>query len=97
AQGYGLNLRSLHWEPDTPPSDEQWAELKRLLQEHPAHWFLWERPALAETVTQLTALGVSSLVFDPCANAPEQGDFLSLMRHNLQNLKPAFEKRVDNT
>ena len=69
---------------------------QRLLQEHPAKWLLWERTPLAETVTQLKALGVSSLVFDPCANVPEQGDFLSLMRQNLENLKPAFEKRVDN-
>lgn len=91
AQGYGLNLRSLHWEPDTPPSEEQWAELKRLLQEHPAKWLLWERTPLADTVTQLQRLGVSSLVFDPCANVPPHGDFLSLMRQNLENLKPAFE------
>ncbi|MGH8645672.1 MAG: metal ABC transporter substrate-binding protein [Gammaproteobacteria bacterium] len=91
AQGYGLNLRSLHWEPDVPPSEEQWAELKRLLQEHPANWMLWERPALADTVTQLKALGISSLVFDPCANVPADGDFLRLMRQDLENLKPAFE------
>ncbi len=91
AQGYGLNLRSLHWEPDRLPSEEQWAELKRLLQEHPAKWLLWERTPLADTVTRLKALGVSSLVFDPCANVPEQGDFLSYMRQNLENLKPAFE------
>ncbi len=91
ARGYGLNLRSLHWEPDALPSAEQWAELKRLLQEHPANWLLWEKRPLAHTVTQLQGLGVSSLVFDPCANVPEQGDFLSLMRQNLENLKPAFE------
>ncbi|MGH6636381.1 MAG: metal ABC transporter substrate-binding protein [Gammaproteobacteria bacterium] len=91
AQGYGLNLRSLHWEPDAPPSEEQWAELKRLLQEHPANWLLWEKRPLAATVTQLKALGVSSLVFDPCANVPAPGDFLSLMRQNLENLKRALK------
>ncbi len=91
AQGYGLNLRSLHWEPDALPSAEQWVELRRLLQEHPANWLLWEKRPLADTVTQLQGLGVSSLVFDPCANVPPYGDFISLMHQNLENLKPAFE------
>jgi zinc transport system substrate-binding protein len=91
ARGYGLNLRSLHWEPDAPPSEDQWAELNSLLQEHPAKWLLWEEAALPETIDRLKALGVSSLVFDPGANVPEHGDFLSLMRQNLENLKRAFE------
>ena len=34
--------------------------------------------------------GFDSLVFDPCGNAPDQGDFLSVMRQNIENLKLAF-------
>jgi len=29
-------------------------------------------------------------VFDPCGNAPDQGDFMSVMRQNVENLKAAF-------
>jgi len=35
-------------------------------------------------------MGVESLVFAPCANAPEAGDFLDVMRQNIENLKKAF-------
>ena len=33
---YGLNARSLHWEPDAVPSDAEWRRLAVLLAEHPA-------------------------------------------------------------
>ncbi|MCW9077857.1 MAG: hypothetical protein OQK74_01640, partial [Gammaproteobacteria bacterium] len=32
------------------------------------------------SVDKLKTLGVDSLVFDPCGNVPEQGDFLTVMR-----------------
>jgi len=37
------------------------------------------------------AIGVKSLVFDPCGNKPDQGDFLSVMWQNVENLKSAFQ------
>lgn len=92
ARAYGLNMRTVHWEPDVPPSKEQWAELKRLLQEHQARWMIWEKQPMADTVTRLETLEVNSLVFDPCGNVPDQGDFLRVMRQNLKNLEQAFKK-----
>jgi len=44
----------------------------------------------AATVDKLRSLGVQSLVFDPCGNAPDQGDFLSVMQQNVVNLQQAF-------
>ena len=41
-------------------------------------------------VQKLQALGVRSLVFDPCGNTPEQGDFLSVMQQNAARLEQAF-------
>jgi zinc transport system substrate-binding protein len=41
-------------------------------------------------VSKLTALGVQSLVYDPCGNVPEKGDFLSVMKANVQALEKAF-------
>ena len=32
---YGLNARSVHWEPDEPPTDAMWAELEELLESIP--------------------------------------------------------------
>ncbi|MCZ6573039.1 MAG: metal ABC transporter substrate-binding protein [Planctomycetota bacterium] len=90
AQRYHLNLKSVHWEPDVLPGAEAWAELKQLLADHPARWMIWEEEPLAETVAQLQALGVHSVVVDPCGNASEQGDFLDVMKKNLAALRRVY-------
>ena len=86
ARRYGLNVESVLWEPDTMPDDAQWQELQTLLEGHAAGWMLWEGQPLAAAVERLAALGVRSLVFDPCGNRPEEGDFLSVMRENAAQL-----------
>jgi len=84
---YGLNGRSLHWEPDEPPDERAWRALEELLTEHPARWMIWEATPAEATVRRLEALGVRSIVYSPCANAPGKGDFLGAMRSNTD----AFE------
>jgi len=91
ARRYGLNIKSVHWEPDEMPGDEQWVELQDILKRHPATWMIWEGEPIKETVEKLEALGVRSLVFRPCGNVPEQGDLLTVMQQNLSNLRSAFE------
>jgi zinc transport system substrate-binding protein len=90
ARRYNLNLKSVHWEPDEIPTDAQWTELRNLLQDHPATWMVWEGESLQASVDELSTRGVNSLVFDPCGNVPEEGDFLSVMNQNVENLKAAF-------
>ena len=88
---YGLNMKSLHWEPDEVPGNSQWMELKKILKEHPAQWMIWEGEPLEESADKLRSMGVSSIVFNPCGNVPEKGDFLSVMRGNVENLGTAFK------
>ena len=90
ARRYGLNLQSVLWEPDVMPEAEQWEALQSILQGHAAAWMLWEGDPLPDSVAKLEALGVKSLVFDPCGNTPEQGDFLSVMQQNVARLRQAF-------
>jgi len=87
---YGLNMKSVHWEPDEFPSEAQWSELRAMLKKHPAKWMIWEGEPMKESAERLKAMGVDSLVFDPCGNIPDQGDFMSVMRRNCENIKPAF-------
>jgi zinc transport system substrate-binding protein len=87
---YQLNLNSVLWEPSVAPNDNEWAALQEALKTHPAKWMIWESQPLPETVTRLQALGINSVVFDPCSNRPAQGDFLSTMRQNVENMKPVF-------
>jgi zinc transport system substrate-binding protein len=90
ARRYGLDLKSVHWEPDEAPLDEMWKELRALLASHPARWMLWEGRPLDETVRKLEALGVRSVVFAPCANVPEAGDWLDAQRENARSLEAVF-------
>jgi zinc transport system substrate-binding protein len=92
ARRYGLNMRSVHWEPDEIPGDEQWMDLHGILKDHPATWMIWEGDPLEASVETLKSMGINSLVFDPCGNVPEHGDFMSVMRQNIENLKMAFER-----
>ncbi|MBW1743747.1 MAG: zinc ABC transporter substrate-binding protein [Deltaproteobacteria bacterium] len=88
---YGLNIESVHWEPDEVPTDEQWIELQGILKDHPAAWMIWEGEPSPPSAAKLKSMGINSLVFDPCGNVPEQGDFLSVMQQNAENLKAAFQ------
>jgi len=87
---YRLNGHSVHWEPDAEPGEREWAELEDWLKENPARWMVWESEPLPSVATRLREVGVESVVFDPCANAPEQGDFVSVMRSNADRVETAW-------
>lgn len=87
---YGLRARSLHWEPDQMPSPDMWAALNTLLKEHPATSMVWEGQPLPESIAKLTQLGIKSIVFDPCSNVPDNGDYLQVMQQNIENFRAIF-------
>ena len=87
---YDLNLVSVNFEPDEVPTEEAWRGLDALLGEHPAPLMLWEGEPLEETANRLRAMGVESIVFDPSRNAPREGDYLVVMRRNVDNLRIIF-------
>ena len=90
ARRYGVDLHSVMWEPDEFPDRSQWKTLENLAQTLAVKWMLWEGTPAAESVEQLKQMGIGSIVFDPCADVPAQGDFLSVMKNNLAALKQAF-------
>ncbi len=83
---YKLNLKSVHWEPDEIPSEEQWNNLLATIKNHPAKLMLWEAEPLPETISKLETLDIKSIVFSPSANQPKTGDFISIMRENIERL-----------
>ena len=88
---YGLNLQSVMWEPGEVPGEVQWTGLERILKEHPASWMIWESEPHPQSVKRLRGMGVESIVFNPAANRPEAGDFLSVMRQNVKHLQRVFK------
>ncbi|MHC5012890.1 MAG: metal ABC transporter substrate-binding protein [Planctomycetota bacterium] len=92
ARRYALDFESVHFEPDEIPDAEAWKQLEELLVDHPAALMLWEGEPLEATRTRLETLGIESVVFDPCGNRPESGDYLTVMRANAQALERALER-----
>jgi zinc transport system substrate-binding protein len=87
ARRYGLNGRRVHWEPHEMPSDAMWQELTTLLRSHPAKRMIWEGEPSSDITAKLAALGIQSVVFDPCAGTPDGHDFASVMKLNMAALK----------
>ncbi len=92
ARQYDINLKSLQWEPEKVPTDDQMEDLKKLLREHPSKWFVWEGEPVEESINKLEAFGVSSVVFSPCANTPEKGNWLTVMKENIDRIEKAALK-----
>jgi zinc transport system substrate-binding protein len=89
ARRYDLNMQAVHWEPNEMPTAAEWEGLTKTLATHPARAMLWEAEPTAEIAAKLKALGIAGVVFEPCSNRPEAGDFLSVMKQNLENLRRA--------
>ncbi len=90
ARRYGLNIRSVLWEPEIVPNARQWVELENIIKEYPAKWMIWEGDPHPDSIARLESLGIGSMVFDPAGNVPDNRDFLSVMHQNVQNLKSAY-------
>jgi zinc transport system substrate-binding protein len=96
ARRYSLNLKSVMWEPDAMPPESEWQGLAELREAHPAVWMLWEGVPSAENRERLRQHGVQSVVFDPCANRPAAGDFLSVMSDNVANMAGVYDRQSDH-
>jgi len=90
ARRYSMNIRMMMWEPDEDPGVNAWNHLQEISKEHPSKWMIWEGDPLAESTQQLKAQGINSLVFAPCMNMPGTGDFIGIMRRNIENLQSVF-------
>ena len=91
ARRYQLHMQSVLWEPDIVPTEEQWQQLIYAQEAFPASWMLWEAEPAAETRARLEKHGIHSVVFDTCANTPENCDFISVMRANIDRLGNIFQ------
>jgi zinc transport system substrate-binding protein len=87
---YGLNARSVHWEPNVLPDDGAWTELKSLVSDHRAQLLIWEGPPMQQSINKLKVMGIDSEVFQPCGNVPKTGNYLSVMTINFEALSGWF-------
>ena len=90
ARRYGLAIPSVHFEPDAYPEADGWDDLEQLLEDHATTWMLWEGEPIAQTVDKLREMSIESVVFDPCGNRPQSGDYLSVMEANAAGIESVF-------
>jgi len=88
---YNLDIVSLHLEPEELPDSKQMSGLENLLNNQKYRWIIWEDKPIQGTVSLLKNSGVSSVVFNPSANKPDNGDYLSVMKLNISNLRTAYQ------
>jgi len=88
---YGINGRSMHWEPDAEPGTREWIDFGNLLRQHPAKLMIWEGTPLDSVRVKLEQMGIQIVVFSPAGNVPSDGDYFTVMEQNLAGLR-AFTK-----
>jgi zinc transport system substrate-binding protein len=97
AKRYGWNLANLDLDPETMPEDEIFASMKEKMEAHPAKYLLWESTPKPEIAARFRdELGITSITFSPCelmsqADLMTGKNYLTVMKANLEALKPAFE------
>lgn len=84
---YKVKINALHWEPEVVPDDAAMSELDKILAAHPSEVMIWEGPPVDESIAKLDAIGIKSIVFNPCGNKPENGDFITVMEANIAALQ----------
>lgn len=87
---YGINGRTVHWEPDQMPAEEEWRKLRTLLRGHRAEWMIWEAVPMEAIAARLKQMGLRVAVYDPCSRPPARGDFMTVMETNVAELRRVF-------
>ncbi len=91
SRAYGIKIDALEWEPDMKLGEKEIADLKAVIAKSNPQWMIWEGTPGDENVKALAQLGLSSLVFSPAANRPDEGDWLEVMHQNIKNLEEVLK------
>ncbi len=79
-------------DPEAEPSPQRLAQIARFVEQHDVRTIFFEElapPDLAETLARET--GAETDTLSPLETPPEQGDYLGVMRSNLESLRSALD------
>jgi zinc transport system substrate-binding protein len=82
---YGLHIHSQHWEPGQKVEADEVKTFIESLHKNDLQLMLWEGEPHPEIRKLLEEANIKVVVFLPCGNNPAQGDYLTVMRQNLEN------------
>ena len=89
AQRYDLSITSLEWEAGAMPTQEELADLERLVAELDARILIWEAQPPREGIEAADALGLESVVFNPLARASADDSFVEAYASAVSDLSDA--------
>ena len=97
ARRYGWRVVSFDLDPGEAPSEETLGRVAAQRGKTPGRFLMWESQPVAEAEVAFERLGLTSIVVSPAETldaAPRQAgvDFLSVMKANVDALRPAFGK-----
>lgn len=87
ARRCGWTMHHLHWKQGTSLSKSDWDKLTTMQQEHKIPFLVWEHEPEKERVKDLSEYGITSVVLDPLTVKPAQGDYVSEMQRQLDQLE----------
>ena len=90
---YRINIKSEHWEPGQKVEQDMVKSFIESLGVNDTKIMLWEGEPHPETKLLLETAGVKAVLFIPCGNKPGQGDYLSVMNQNIENLSLVDKSR----
>lgn len=94
SSAYGIEMINMHWETDEIPTAGMWNDLEKTIEDHDAYIMLWEGEPIDEVKSRLQGMNIKISVFDPCANKPEDGNFIDVMRSNLTKLDVSINSQL---
>lgn len=91
---YGLDLEfANNWSADEVPGEKDWERFAgKLAGAATETVMLWDAEPLPAVRDRLREMGIEVLVFETGANRPESGDYLALMRRNLERLREGGDR-----
>jgi zinc transport system substrate-binding protein len=91
---HGWNVVNLDLDPETMPDEESLGEIGAIVEESEAKFLVWESPPRPEIAKKLEDdLGLKSVVFSPCEQPDDSGDYLAVMKRNVRALEPVLTGR----
>jgi len=87
----------LHWKKKTEPDDHIWENLKAMQEQHKVPLMLWEYQPEDKQVKALQQRGVASFVLNPLTVKPSQGNYLTEMQRQLDELEEFLKQHTTLT
>lgn len=79
-------VHHLHWKKNADSDENAWGKLKTMQEKQKVPLMFWEEQPAEKIIKQLQQLGVSSFVFNPLTTEPAEGDYLTEMQRQLNEL-----------